>query len=519
MLPSTTNRKAKTGIVVLVILTILLVAPLTSARQLTLDQALDIAVNNTARGGMIRGNLEVAEQYYSARRINMYLPEISINGSLPSYSQDESYRFFGGSNQKSLFEERSIDFSSFVELKQTLFTGGELTATANLFSQDNRYPNTRLSGSLTDELNQQGFFRFDLNQPLFRPSSVKNELNNRKDDVEIAKMTRIQEDAGLKTEVTEAYVSVLHLTLKEELESDKLTKFSLKEGIDSLKYVDGVLSQEDFLLSSSERLDAELEYFSVKTELEEQKRELATLLDLDVSEDLTLDVPEINDHLDQATKDRLAAAWDRTVPIIKAEHEYQKAEREASYAASGHGLTGDLKASYSFGRGKVETELDQLVASIDTVSTTPLVTDTSVTLSRTTIDDDINTTGWSVALEFRLPIWDGGAGNAAVKAARFESERARYEFTRARRSARATILNLLNELDVSQQRLGIIKRQTELAANRLDIAKEREADGQISRLTFLDSRIFYLETRQKYLEELKKYLLNRIELDSQFIGT
>ena len=135
MFSSKKNRSNISTFTLAVLLATLMIVPV-SARQLNLDQAVNIALNNTARGGMIRGNLEVAEQYYSARRINMYLPEISINGSLPSYSQDESYRFFGGSNQKSLFEERTIDFRSFVELKQTLFTGGELTATANLFSQD-----------------------------------------------------------------------------------------------------------------------------------------------------------------------------------------------------------------------------------------------------------------------------------------------------------------------------------------------------------------------------------------------
>ena len=47
-------------------------------QTLTLDQALDIALNRTMRGEMIEGNFEVTEQLYSARRINMYLPEISV---------------------------------------------------------------------------------------------------------------------------------------------------------------------------------------------------------------------------------------------------------------------------------------------------------------------------------------------------------------------------------------------------------------------------------------------------------
>ncbi|MCP4684070.1 MAG: TolC family protein [bacterium] len=474
-----------------------------AAREMSLDEALNIALHRTSRGDMIEGNLEVARQYYSARRINMYLPEISINGTLPTYAQDESYRPYSNPLDRQLYEERNLDFNSFIELNQSLITGGSLTATADLTSNDRRYPNTLFpagSGMFVDQVSQAGRFNFTLEQPLFRPSSVKNELHNRQDDLEIARMTKIEEEAVLKKEVTEAYLTVLQLTIKHEKTSDQLRKASLQEEIDSAKLSDGVLSEEDYLLSSAARLDAELEHFSVQTDLEEQKRELATLLDLDVSEPLDLTDPVPGELMDEHTRDRLIAAWDLTVPIKKAKHQFEKSKREADYAAAGHGLTGDLNATYSLGRQKIETDR----------------TDASGVSE--TYDENINTSGWSVALQFRLPVWDGGAGGAAVKAARYQSQQAEYEYTRAQRSARAQILNLINQLEVSHKRLSIVSKQIELAENRLNIAKDRQADGQISMLTLLESRIFYLETRDQYLEELKAYLVNSIELQGKFVG-
>ncbi len=474
-----------------------------AARDLSLDEALDMALYHTARGDMIEGNLEVARQYYSARRINMYLPEISINGTLPTYAQDESYRPYSNPLDKQLYEESNFDFNSFIELNQSLITGGSLTATADLSSNDRRYPNTSFdpgSGMYVDEASRAGRFNFTLEQPLFRPSSVKNELNNRKDDLEIARMTKIEEETALKKEVTEAYLTVLQLTLKSEKTADQLQKATLQENIDSAKLSDGVLSEEDFLLSSAARLDAELEDFSVRTDLEEQKRELATLLDLDISETLVLTDPPPGELVDEATRDRLVAAFERTVPIKKAEHQFEKSKREADYAAAGHGLTGDLNATYSLGRQKIETDRTD---------------ETGVSRN---FDENIKTAGWSLALQFRLPVWDGGAGGAAVKAARYQAEQARYEYTRAQRSARAQIMNLINQLEVSYQRLDIVSKQIDLAGNRLEIARERQADGQISMLTLLESRIFYLETKDRYLEELKAYLVNSIELQGKFVG-
>lgn len=468
------------------------------ARDLTLDAAIDLALNHTAKGEMIRGNVQVAQQKYSARKINMYLPEISLNGNLPSYSLNESYRGFRNSFERALFEERNLQFQSFIELNQTLITGGNLTAQANLVRQDNRYPDTRFeaeSGILVNEDSQRGFLDLTLEQPLFRPSSVRNELNNRRDDLHIAQMTRIEEEAALKKEVTEAYLGVIQQTLQFQIAEDKLESATLQVEIDSAKLADGIISEEDYLLSTSARLDAELSLFDIETKLEESRRELRTLLDLDVTEQLSLAEPSIPGHVAKEESERMVAAWEHTVPVVKAEHQYEKAKRAAKFEASGHGLTGDLRASYSLGRQKIERELfDERE------------------------EDNINTSGWTVSLNFSLPVWDGGAGSADTRAAEYEAQRAQYEFTRAQRSARAQIINLVNQLDVGYQRLQIISKQIDLGANRLEIAQSRHADGQISMLTLLETKVSYLESKDRYLEELKSYLLNRIDLQGKFVS-
>ena len=474
------------------------------SRDVTLEQAIDLALNQSARGDVIAGRQEVAEQNYFARRMNFLLPEISIQGNVPAYSSEESYRFFGADPEKSLYKTRDLDFNSFIELKQNLpVWGGTVTATANLTRLDNQYPDTRYdseSGFFVDELSNRGFFNFTLNQQLFRPSGSKHELNNTRDDLEVARMTKHEEQATMEKEVIQAFLGVLQYAVRQELYSDKLESARLQARIDSMKLADGIVSEEDVLLSVSARLDAELENFEITTEADEQRRELAILLDLSVTEQLNPIEPECI-HLGDATRERFIAAWDRSVPIRKAEHLYERAKRSAMFAAAGHGLTGDLQANYSFGRQKIETE--RYDAAIG---------------SRIGHDNDINTAGWGVKLQFKLPLWDGGAGAAAVKAARFEAEQARLEYDRERKKARAEITNLVNRLDVSYRRLQIIEKQIELARDKLDIAQERHTDGQISMLTFLESRIFYLETKDRYLEELKQNLVDGVELRSKFTG-
>ena len=470
--------------------------------ELTLKDAIDIALNKTARGDIIEGKLEVAKQNYDAKRINFYVPEISINGSIPGYAVDESFRFFGGSAQKELYKTRELNFTSFVELNQSLMTGGDLTITANLTSNKDRYPDTRgfdfvgnpiPSGIFVNETRKQGFFNFNLSQPLFRPSQAKHDLNNRRDEMDIARMNLISEEAALAKEVTGAYISLLQAEVKTDFYQDKLDQGRLKANIDSAKFGDGILSEEELLESTSLLLDAELQKFEFETQKNDQQREMSLLMDLDANEDFKLSEPQALATFSEEQKQAMLNNWENSIDIIKARKEFEKAERSASFAAAGHGIKGDLNASYSLGRGDIATEYtDNILA------------------------DDIKTTGWTVALNIRVPVWDGGAGGAEVKAAWFAADQANLEYQRAEKKARADIVNLLNQIDVSYRRLEIMQKQIELADNRLKIAQQRFENGEISKLTYLESRVFYLESKDKYLEELKLFLVTKVDLESKF---
>ncbi|MDH4156519.1 MAG: TolC family protein [candidate division Zixibacteria bacterium] len=458
------------------------------AREISLEEAVAAAVGQSDRGRIIEGDLQVAQQEYSARRLNFILPEISINGQVPSYGVTESFRFFGGGKEKEFIKTTDLDFTSNIRLNQNLLTGGDLTVVANLLRKEAAYP---LSGVDVDETSRQGVFDFTFEQPLLKPSEPKNELNNRRDDLEIACLVREEELAKLKKEVTEAYFGVLQTELKTEITGDKLESARLQSHIDSAKFVEAVISEESWLESSSSRLDAELEKFDIDNQRLEKQRDLALLLDLDVNESFSAAIPSVPTHLTEVQRERYVRDWEDCAPLKKARYEYDKQQRAADYAAGGHGLTGSLTANYSLGRGKVD------------VTGYP--------------KRDNNTDSWGLSLNFSLPLWDGGSSAAAVKAAHMLAERAKIEYEKVEKAARAEIVNLINGLDVSFRKLGVLDKQVELSKNRMDIAKFRMDDGQISVIAYLATKITYLEARDKYLEELKNYLIDKIELESKYI--
>jgi len=460
-----------------------------SARDVSFDEAIKIVVEQSDRGRIIEGDFEVAEQEYFARRINFILPEISINGSLPSYGVTESFRFFGGQDEKEIIKTTELDFNSNIKLNQSLITGGDLTVTAYLQKMESEYP---LSGEDVDETSRRGIFNFEFEQPLLKPSEPKNELKNKKDDLEIARLVREEELANLKKEVTEAYFGVLQMELQYEITNDKLESARLQANIDSTKFSEEVIAEEDWLESASARLDAELNQFDIDNQLKEKKRELAILLGFDIKEDFILTIPVDVKHLTEKDKDYYIDSWPVSVPLKKAEYEYAKEKRSADFKAGSRGLNGTLNANYSLGRGNVDVTGYQ--------------------------EQDNNTDSWGLSLNFTYPLWDGGASEAEMKAAYMTAERSKIEYEKIEKSARADIVNLINRLDVGYRKLEVLEKQIELAKNRLDIADFRMDDGQISKITYFESKVFFLEAKNKYLEEFKNYLIDKFELRGKYIS-
>jgi outer membrane protein TolC len=476
----------------------------TAAAELSLQKAFDLALHSSGRGQIIDGGLEVAEQVYYAERINFYVPEISINGALPAYSENETYDFFPGTSDKGLRQGSNFDFDADITLKQNLFTGGNLTLKANLVNNDWDYQLLRDSVGFDSsrvnylqnvkETHKLGTFRFTLMQPILKPSDAKNDLNNSRDDLALARLNRIDQVAQLKREVVEAFFGVLQTELTTDINRFRLESAHLRCRIDSTKLIDGLVSEEDWLSVQSDELDAELAMYEAENEFAQRRRDLAILLDWESSSPLSPQTPAKVVDLADGERGSYLNNWSESLPIQMSRLEHSKAKRAADYQASGHGLTGAINASYNMERGTVEDNR-----------------------SGFGLEDDLKTDSWGVSLNFSYPLWDGGASSAAVTVARLAEEQAYLELRKAEKSAQYEIENLINQASLSYRKLDVLSRQIEIARTRLDIAQERLEDGQISRLTFFENQVSFLESKHSHLDELKSYYSVRVELEGKYL--
>lgn len=471
-------------------------------REVTLAQAFDIALNRTGQGQIIDGNLEVAEQKYFAERINFYVPEISINGSLPAYNVNETYDFFPGTDIKGFGRSTRFNLDADITLKQNLITGGDLTLAANLVRNEWDYPlrrsrlidgDTVFLSRTVDENRRLGTFRFSLQQPLLQPSTPRFELHNARDDLALAKLSRVENIEALKRDVIEAYFGTLVARIDVQIADDALQSARLAAEIDSLKLIDAVIDEEAWLESASARLDAELDQLERENALSDQRRALAVLLAWDDEEPPEPVTPQSVASLSDDEQRAYIMNWTESTPVRRAQYEYQKAERAAGFAAGSHGLNGSLSASYGLERGTVE---DDIVGFTQT--------------------EDLQTNSWSVSLNFSYPLWDGGASSAEVRAAQLSQEQAHLEVEKVHKSAQADIIAQIDQANLAYRKLDVLNRQIDIARQKLDIALGRFEDGQISKLTLLEDRIAFREARKKYLEQVRDYYRSRVELEGNY---
>ena len=462
-----------------------------SAIELSLSDAVNIALKKSNRGVLIEGDLEVAQEQYNAKRINFYLPEISINGKLPVYSVFESFDYLPGQADKTLNRRTNFDFDADITLKQSLITGGDFTLQSRLFNRDLKLPQVDSLRNIIEvnQINKQGQFDFSFTQPFLKPSQPKFDLKNKKDDLKIAEIIKIEESTNLKVEVVEAYFGILQSKLQFDIEKHKTESAQIQKFIDSSKFSEGILSEESWLTSESDLLDAELEMFDKENNRVEKEKELALLLDLDYSDEIITTTPIITEKLSESQKKIYLSSWESSLSLLKAKHDYDKSKRTADFTASSHGLTGTIEANYSIVRGDIAI---QGLTSIN------------------------NTDSWGLSVNFTLPIWDGGSKGAEIKAARISAKKSLITFEKAKKSAKAKIKTIINKLEFSYRKLFVLKKQIKLADDKLNIATFRHKDGQISTFEFLKSKIYYLESQDKLLLELKEYFKSKFELEGTF---
>ncbi len=480
-----------------------------AAEEYTLEQTLDKLLNNSTRGQIIRGQFDVSEAKFQAEKVGYYLPEISLKSTLPSISEVERFGDIANIGDPLLYTTRNSSRSSNIEMKQKIVTGGDLSISGNYVWSESKTPrpfnynnNVYVVPSLTKRTGSN--VKFSLSHPIFSTSDSRSAYNSARNNLQQAQIQWIVDQADLKKEGVTAYVDLLVADVEKQMANYNSQKANLTAKWDSVKFTDGILTEEEFVESKSDRLEKQLALFDTEASYEEKLNEFKHLMDLKSSEDITLSIPMTPEMITANKLQWLKVNSEFSSETLLAKKKMEIAEQDLKNTRSSGGLNGSVNLSYQI--GDEESDFSKNLK-IDAVDPDDRVDSTFILASSNPTSD------WRISVELSYPLWDGGASKANVRSSELAYESARLEYLAEQRNAKNKMAIAIKRMEINYSKLQLLKDELVLAEKKLQDAKDKFQEGIISESTLLENRVYYLEAAKSRLTTLKDYYHDMIDLE------
>ncbi len=486
-------------IVIMILLTssLSILSGTAAGQPLTLDSALEHLLGETTRGRIIQGQHQVAQDKFDAEKIGYYLPEISLNTTLPTYAYTEDYNTYPGFTDPILFKRNNIGANGNIRMRQKVLTGGDVTFETRVNVRNDQYP-TSVYGSdnsflgfetATDKRRLANLY-LQFNQPLFQTSETRSSYYQARDNLSKADIEYWRSRADLKKEGITSYFDLLIARVDKLIAENQSQLAAYNAKWDSVKYEDSVITEEAWIESKSDRLEKQLAAYDAEANLSEKTNNFVHLLDLTPGSDIELEVPPMPATPSEARTRHILADVENSSDVELARINMEISERSLGQTRSSLGVNGTLNASYSIGQGKVTQSKPQEEK-----------------------EENIDTKDWQVSLNLSYPIWDGGASKANLHSQELSYESSRLEYLAAQRRARNNLEILLRRIQINHDKLSLLKQEVTLAETKLREAEGRYEDGLISEATLLENRNYFEEARKSLMTTMKNHYLDLTELE------
>jgi outer membrane protein TolC len=466
-------------------------------QTMTLDSALQQLLEQTTRGRIIAGQHQVAQDKFDAEKIGYYLPEISLNTTLPTYAYTEDYNTYPGFTDPILFKRNNIGANGNIRMRQKVLTGGDVTFETRVNARNDEYPsgvygadNTFLGFETAIDKRRLANLYLQFNQPLFQTSETRSAYYQARDNLNKADIEYWIAQADLKKEGITAYFDLLIARIDRLIAENESQLSAYNAKWDSVKFTDSVITEEAWIESKSDRLEKQLAAYDAEANLSEKTNNFIHLLDLPVGSDVELAIPPVPPTPSEARTRHILADIDNASDVQLAWINMEISERNLGQTRSSLGVNGTLNASYSIGQGKVtQSKPDR------------------------ELEENIDTKDWQVSLNLSYPIWDGGASKANLHSQELSYESARLEYLAAQRRARNNLEILLRRIQINHDKLSLLLQEVDLAKTKLDEAEGRFSGGMISEAALLENRNYYEEARKSLMTTMKDHYLDLTDLE------
>ncbi len=442
-MPLVRFRPGRVAVLTGLVLSTVIAAPAHAQRQLTLQQAIELAQTQGLQAQVASGTRDAAQARNRAFNARL-LPQLSLGGNVPSYNRSINpiVQPDGSTEYKA---QQTTNAGLTLSLTQKLpLTGGTLTV-SSLLNQ------TKNSGGFTSETWQSTPFSIRLDQPILRSNTLSWDAREQHLRADESQQQYLEAREDIAISATTAYFDVYEAqaTLRNAESNAALndTLYRLNQG----RFEVGKIAENDLLQSELSLLRARNAVDGARVQVDRSLAALRLIINAPPGDSLTIEVSAIVPEVEADTAVAVQQALRNRSQIRDLDLQQAQADRSVAEARLNTGIGANLQASYGYNASAESANLAY----------------------RDLLDAQRFT------LQLSVPLVQWGAHSADVQAAVADRKRVASATRQTREQVMQDARFAALQLDLARRQLALSAKADTVAAKRFEVAYNRYVIGRI----------------------------------------
>ncbi|MFP4621800.1 MAG: TolC family protein [Bacteroidales bacterium] len=441
---------------------------------LRLDEALEIANENSPEVRKSRLAMQRSKNYLDAQQASL---KTNFNLAVDPFNYSREQRFYEVNSRWQTTETYS-SMANFNISQPIVATDGELSLNNRLAWQ---HSTTEIASELNEDIAFSNNLFLQYSQPLFSYNETRQNLEELELDYERSDIQYRLQKLNTEVQVTRnyynLYASQMALQIsREELENQKKNYEVVQNKVDA-----DLLALEELYQAEVNLASARSQVYTREVQLQNAKDNFKQMIGMDLDEnfrvELSIELDSVDINMDKAIQNALNSRLE----IRNREIELQNAKFRLIETSDQNKFKGNV--SVSVGIQGVDKQLANMY--------------------------DVPTTSPSVSLSFNVPIWDWGAREARIKAARLNVESTEIDLNQESKSINLGIRQTIRNLRNYRNQIEIARKNEKNAQLTYDINLERYNNGD---LTGMDLQLYQNQLSQARMDLTTALIDYKMEL-------
>jgi len=471
------------NIFIIILLTIVFLPDSGTAQntiELTLDRAVEIAMENSYRIKQLKLGIERSRLWLKAERAGLK-SKVYMHLTAPEFEAMSDYKWNSNLNKDVIVRQNTQLWQANLSIRQPVILFGY--PTNGYFSLNNRvYRYDQIDGIRDINYYNRLFLKYE--QPFFRPNRLKNDIEEAELSLERRELQYVDDQVDLIDDIADDYYDLYQYSFYNFIYQNQVKNLERAEEIANCQAKDG---------------DESMDCIQIRVELTNAREKLAQN-----KSDMRLELMRFKQRLRLEPSDSLIVQ-----PIIKIPHIQVDLEQAINYGLELRPRMRLLEIS------EREREID--LVNVKGWNSFRMNLEMTYGLEKQdpsyeNLWTDNYDNSYSVALTAYVPLWDWGQRQARIQAQKITIEKTRLYMEETRNRIRSEIKNAVQNLEEYQRRATNMKENMEMSKKITEMSLNQYEDGEIDLQDLLQNITRQRETENNFLEAYLGYRQSLLNL-------